>query len=239
MEVLEPRFHVLAPDLYGAGRTPAWPTDRPLSLHDEVALLDPVFVRAGDPFTLVGHSYGAAAALVAAITYPERVRALALYEPTLFAVVDAASPPPNEADGIRAAVALSLAALDAGDRSGAARHFIDFWMGEGAWAQMPESRQGPILASIVNLPGWSTALLNEPTPLAAFTQLDVPVLYMMGRESPASSRSVGRLFTGVLPRVQLVEFDGVGHMGPVTHPAVINEAISRFLLETHGSGRSE
>jgi pimeloyl-ACP methyl ester carboxylesterase len=35
----------------------------------------------------------------------------------------------------------------------------------------------------------------------------------------------------VLPQVQVVEFNGMGHMGPITHPQVVNEAISRFLDE--------
>ena len=39
MDRLAPRFHVLAGDGHGAGRGPAWPTDRTLGLRDEVALL--------------------------------------------------------------------------------------------------------------------------------------------------------------------------------------------------------
>ncbi|MGQ0764186.1 MAG: alpha/beta fold hydrolase [Gemmatimonadota bacterium] len=45
--------------------------------------------EAGDRFSLVGHSYGGAVALLAALKYRSRVRSLALYEPTLFALVDA------------------------------------------------------------------------------------------------------------------------------------------------------
>src|SRR5512139_2481481 len=111
MDALAPRFCVLAADSYGAGRSPAWPWKRPLGLGDEVALLEPVFARAGDPFALVAHSYGAAVALIAAVKQPERIRALALYEPVLFALLDAESRPPNDADGIRAAVADGVAAL--------------------------------------------------------------------------------------------------------------------------------
>jgi pimeloyl-ACP methyl ester carboxylesterase len=229
METLAGRFHVLAADSYGAGQSPAWPADRPLSLGDEVALLEPVFLRAGNPFALVGHSYGAAVALIAAASHPDRVRALALYEPVLFSLVDAESPPPNEADGIRAAVAGAAAALDAADPSGAAECFIDFWMGRGTWARMPAARKGPIAASIVNIRQWAAALLNEPMPLAAFSKLTMPVLLMTGCESPASSRAVARLLVGVLPQLEVVEFDGVGHMGPITHPEVVNEAIARFL----------
>jgi pimeloyl-ACP methyl ester carboxylesterase len=142
---------------------------------------------------------------------------LALYEPTLFGLLDAQSPPPNDADGIRETAASAAAAVEAGDLNLAAERFIDFWMGKGTWAH---------------------TFFNEPTPLAAFSELNVPVLYMMGSQSPASSRGVGRLLIRTLPNVQAVEFEGIGHMGPVTHPDVVNAAISRFLEHSSGSSRS-
>ena len=181
---------------------------------------------------LAGDSFGAGkadVALIAAVLQPHRIRILALYEPTLFALLDAESPPPNDADGIRGAVAAAATALDAGELFGAAECFIDFWMGKGTWARTPESRKGPISAPVVNIRGWARALFNEPTPLATFSKLNVPVLYMMGRDSPPSSRSVGWLLMRALPQVQVVEFNGMGHMGPITHPEVVNQAISRFL----------
>lgn len=229
IEMLAPKFHVLAADSYGAGKSPAWPTDREVRLRDEVALLEPVFARAGDPFALVAHSYGAAVALIAAVSNPRRVRALALYEPTLFALLDAEMPPPNEADGIRGAAAGAAAALDLGNPAVAAEIFIDFWTGKDTWCQMPESGKDPIAAAMSNVRGWAKALFEEPTPLAAFSQLNIPVLYMVGRESPASSRGVARLLTQALPQVHVVEFEDLGHMGPITHPANVNEAIFRFL----------
>jgi pimeloyl-ACP methyl ester carboxylesterase len=229
MEILAPKFHMLAPDSYGAGKSPAWPTDRTVSLRDEAALLEPVFALAGEPFALIGHSYGAAVALIATLAQPQRVRALALYEPTLFALLDAESPPPNKADGIRATAARAAAALDAGNPGGAAECFIDFWMGAGAWAQTPEPRKRTIASSIVNIRGWASALFGEPTPLDVFAALNVPVLFMIGKNSPASSLGVARLLTKTLPRLEVIEFEGLGHMAPVTHPGVVNAAISRFL----------
>jgi pimeloyl-ACP methyl ester carboxylesterase len=229
MDRLAPAFRVLAVDSYGAGRSPPWPPHRTVTLRDEAALAEPAFARAGEPFSLVGHSYGAAVALIAALERPERIRALALYEPTLFALLDAEAPPPNDADGIRSAVASAAAALESGNQDVAAEFFIDYWMGSGAWSRMPEPRRGPIAVSITNVRGWANALLTEPTPLQAFNALQIPVLYMVGKGSPASSRGVARLLTRALPRLELVEFEGLGHMGPVTHPEVVNEAIARFL----------
>ncbi len=229
MELLAPKFHAIAADSYGAGKSPPWPADRRIGLRDEVALLEPAFARAGDPFALVGHSYGGAVALIAAIAHPRRVRALALYEPTLFALVEAQSPSPNDVDGIRNAVTDASAALDAGDRARAAECFIDFWMGEGAWARTPEPRKGPIADAVVNIRGWAHCLFREPTPLAAFASLRIPVLLMVGKASPLSSRSVARRLLETLPEVELVELEGLGHMAPVTHADVVNKVIARFL----------
>jgi pimeloyl-ACP methyl ester carboxylesterase len=121
------------------------------------------------------------------------------------------------------------AALDAGDADAAACHFIDYWMGTGAWKRTPEERKPPIAASMTNARRWAHALFTERTPLEAFHSLDVPVLYMMGKHSTQSAHGVARLLTKVLPRVELVEFDEAGHMGPVTHPAQVNQAIREFL----------
>ncbi|MCE9658440.1 MAG: alpha/beta hydrolase [Burkholderiales bacterium] len=229
MDRLAPRFRVFAPDSYGAGKSPEWPLDREIRLRDEVDLIEPVLAAAGTPLTLVGHSYGAAIALRTALDDPGRVRAMALYEPTLFALLEAEAPPPNAADGIREAVAAAGLALDRGDRDAAAGTFIDYWMGTGAWQQMPAQRQAQIAASAVNIRRWKHALFTEPTPLSAFRELDIPVLYLMGRETTAAARGVARLLCAALPRVEVLEFERLGHMGPVTHPEVVNEAIARFL----------
>ena len=229
MDLLAPTFRVFAPDSYGSGKSPDWPSDRVITLGDEVAFIEPVLAKAGAPLALVGHSYGAAVALVAALANPGRVRALALYEPTLFALIEAEQTAPNDADGIRNAVARSAAALDAGDKDAAAEQFIDYWMGAGAWKQTPEQRKPPIADSVTNVRRWAHALMREPTPLAAFRSLDVPLLYMLGKRSTASAHGVARLLTKALPRVEVVEFERLGHMGPVTHPEPVNAAIQAFL----------
>jgi len=229
MDRLAPKFRVFAPDSYDSGKSPHWPSDRVIRLRDEVALIEPVLARAGSPMVLVGHSYGAAVALIAALANPGRVRAMVLYEPTLFALLDAETPAPNEADGIRNVVADASVALDAGNQDGAAERFIDYWMGTGTWKQTPEQRKPPIVASVTNVRRWAHALFTEPTPLQAFRSLDCPVLYMAGKRSTTAAHGVTRLLTTVLRRVQFVEFENLGHMGPVTHPDPVNAAIEDFL----------
>ena len=96
-------------------------------------------------------------------------------------------------------------------------------------ANTPDARKAPIVASIVNVRRWVHALLTEPTALDAFRVLNMPVLYMVGQSSTQSALGVARLLTSVLPRVDVIKFDGLGHMGPITHPQQVNAAIADFL----------
>jgi pimeloyl-ACP methyl ester carboxylesterase len=218
--------------LYGSGQSVNWTSSKSPSLSDEADFIEPVFAAAGTPLSLVGHSYGAAVALVAAIANPARISSIAVYEPTLFSLVDAHSPPPNQADGIRRTVENCVKSLDAGRPDEAAGHFIDYWMGPGSWSRTPDSRKIPIAASIVHVQSWARALVTEPTALDAFRQLDVPVLYMLGKRTTESALAVAQCLTAVLPRVEVVTFEDLGHMGPVTNPDQVNTVVADFLRRT-------
>ena len=221
--------HVLAPDLYGAGKSADWFSDREITLDDEVRFIEPVLARAGPRFALVGHSYGGAVALMAALADPKRVRSLVLYEPTLFSLVERQRPSLGSVEGIQGAVRAASAALDAGDRDAAAAHFIDFWMGDGSWAATPISRRGPIAASVGGVRRWAHALFTEPTPPQAFAALTMPILYLVGEASPESAHAVERVLSPVLPDVRVVRVAGWGHMAPITHAEAVNDRIQAFL----------
>ncbi|MEY4883599.1 MAG: hypothetical protein RIS34_1453 [Pseudomonadota bacterium] len=229
MDRLSSRFRVFAPDSLGAGKSPAWPQDRVVNLSDEVDLLQPVCALAGNPLSLVGHSYGGAVALRVALAMPGRVRALAVYEPTLFSLLEEEVTNHPDSQGIRDAVNDAGAAIDAGDLAAAGARFIDYWMGDGTWCSMPAPRRDMVAASMINVRGWGQALLRDPTPLQNFAALTMPVLCMVGAQSPPSSRGVSRLLASVLPNLTFVEFPELGHMGPVTHAELVNDAIEKFL----------
>jgi len=102
-------------------------------------------------------------------------------------------------------------------------------MGAGSWKKTPDQRKAPIASWVTNVRRWAHALFNEPTPLPAFRSLDIPVLYMVGQRSTPAARGVARLLVNALPRVEVVELEEVGHMGPITHPGRVNDIIARFL----------
>jgi pimeloyl-ACP methyl ester carboxylesterase len=229
MELLAPRFRVIAVDALGAGKSPDWPAGTPGWLDDELALLEPIFQQLSAPFHIVGHSYGAAIALKAALRHCERVKSLVLYEPTLFSLLLAQDPRHPAAQGIRDAAHDAALAVQRGEPEAAGERFIDYWMGAGAWAAMPPARRPAVAQSMRGIAYWAHALFNEPTPLSAFARLDLPVLYMVGGRSPASSLGVFDLLEKTLPNVSVKQFADLGHMGPVTHPDAVNQAIEKHL----------
>ena len=52
---------------------------------------------------------------------------------------------------------------------------------------------------------------------------------MVGRRSTASAHGVARLLCDALPQVERLEFEDAGHMGPITHPGLVNDAIAAFV----------
>ena len=58
MDLLAPGHTVLAPDSYGSGKSPEWPSDSRITLGDEVRLVEHLILGAPDQPVLVGHSYG-------------------------------------------------------------------------------------------------------------------------------------------------------------------------------------
>ena len=232
MERLAPRFRVIAVDLYGSGKTDPWTLDRPMLLDDEIALLSSVFQAAGDRFHLIGHSFGAAIALKAALDNRHRLISLVLYEPVLFSALMADAPSSEAAREIVSVRDDTIRLAEAGNLEAAAHRFVDYWMGEGAWDATPESRRPALAAAMRAVKHEWHAAFYEPTPLSAFAAVDVPTLFLTGTRSKASARAVARLVTAVLPCARVKEIEGVGHMAPLTHADTVNPLIEAFLLKT-------
>lgn len=226
------RYRVLAPDLYGSGDSPRWPDERELSLADEVTLLQPVLEAAGESFHLVGHSYGGAVALRAALASPGRIRSLVLIEPVLFSVLLAEDPGQPAAREIIAVRDETIAAADRGALESAAERFVGYWTGPGGWAGMPSATRAAAARAMPVVRGEWSALFAEATPLSAYSCLGIPTLYLVGSQSPASSRGVARLLTQALPDVTTVELAEAGHLAPLTHPDIVNAVIEQHIISS-------
>jgi pimeloyl-ACP methyl ester carboxylesterase len=60
-------------------------------------------------------------------------------------------------------------------------------------------------------------------------RLTMPTLLMHGSETRASASRVAELLGVLLPQVECRRIDGAGHLGPMTHDALVNREIAAHL----------
>lgn len=223
-ESLSSEFNVITPDLLGYSDTP-WPNGEPFHFDQD---LDYVRSLVTEPMHLVGHSYGGFLALKLAIAEPSLVKSIAAYEPVAFGILDEV----DDADA-RAALSLVKRTWDP-DASGTDETwlaaFVDWWNGNGAWSRLPEETRAAMRSV-----GWKVfqevlSLAADRTNRATYATITAPTLLLGGSLSPLTERRVVENLASALPHASAQFFDGVGHMGPITHARVVNEAIEKHLI---------
>lgn len=228
-ERLAGRFRVLACDMSGSGKSPRFPEDVTYTLDEEVRFLDPVFEAAGEAFHLLGHTYGGAVALKAALRHRLRLRSLTLFEPVLFSLL-VASAPHSEATREILGVAKSTTELAGrGEFDAAAREFVDYWFEPGRWACMREEARAPVRAAMSRAGVRWRALLDDPARLPDLAHIDVRTLFLVAQNSRPPARAVSELLIRTLPNARAVEIRDVGHMAPLLNPGQVNPLIESFL----------
>lgn len=229
VDLLQPRFRVHAVDFHGHGATPPWHSDRPLTLADEAALVEPLIDSAQAGVHLVGHSYGGAVALKLALTHPARVRSLTVYEPVVFRMLFDFSLSHAASQSVLTTAASMRACLARGEREEAARQFVDFWSGAGAWDAMPPARQQAVAARMPAVMLHFDALFFDSMRLSHLATLTMPGLVLTGARTIPATRCIGELLRHALPCSRHNTLPDAGHLGPITHATAVNARIARFL----------
>lgn len=219
LPALERHFTVHALDRRGRGASgdgPAYALER--EVEDVAAAVDGI----GGPVDLVGHSFGAAVGLEAALL-TRNVRRLVLYE-------GGAKRPGQSFAGLFARLA-SL--LEAGDREGVVLGL----MGE---AVRPEE-----IEVLRSLPAWTARIAaahTVPREIAAhdgyvfdparFAHLAVPTLLLLGGESPEPEHEAARDIAAALRDATIAVMPGQGHAAMDTGTEVFTTEVLRFLRGT-------
>lgn len=233
---LAARFDVHAIDLHGHGTRAPRPADAPLSLADEVALIEPLWERSASVH-LVGHSYGGAVAIEAARRHPRAVKSLVVFEPVLFGLLlgDAASH--AEAQQVQTLAASLHEFIDQGRADAAAERFVDFWSGAGAWARWPATHQTTVAERMPCVVRHFDAVFAAADPRPALAHEAPPMSCLAGARTVPATRRIAQLLQDALPRAEHATLPAMGHMGPLTHAAEINTRITDFLLRHAGPAR--
>jgi len=222
-------FRVLTPDFYGHGATPTWNGAPATIVAADAARIARLAAGAAGPVHLVGHSYGGAVALRVALYHPDLVASVAVYEPVAMRVLFDYNPKHRAAAEVAEVAGAIGRELNGGNMERAAHRFYDYWSGAGSWAALAQERRVALARRMAVIHAHFASLTRDVVELRDYRRLDVPVLYLTGRGTRASTRRIGELLRYALPRVGSLAFDAMGHLGPVTHAGTVAHAIASFI----------
>jgi pimeloyl-ACP methyl ester carboxylesterase len=199
---------------------------------DVAAVVDAAAAATGSRVDLLGHSYGGNIAFGAA-TLTTNIRRLVLYE---------GWPPPDIAH--RALPSEVMARLNSLLAQGRPEQMLETFYRE--IAKMSEQEISGIKAA----PTWPArvaAAITVPRELLAFGQqafdpawaakIAVPVLLLVGADSPAEIKADPEVVAAALPDARIQVLDGQMHMAHLSDPETFAGQVLGFLQDSEGEAR--
>ena len=227
-------------------------TGRPTSIEtqaaDGIALIE--YLCLG-PVHLVGHSLGGAIAIQIALSRPDLVRSMVLMEPALMGQivkVEAETDPAMAASQLefQAEFDKVLAIAATGDKRAAllaflegragesVRAVLDFLTSTGEFDQAVRDADTFLQIEMPSAFAWSF------TPQDA-ERLQLPVLSVLGTDSPGRAELVHEVLCEWLPQTELLTLDKAEHALPLLDPPGLARDIAAYLdrvsLAEHARGR--
>ena len=228
MDDLRDQFRVRAINLFGYGKTPAWPGATAQSLDDQADLVEAALPENTGEVFLVGHSFGACVAMKAAARLAGRVSGWFLLEADPFSLLAQAGRAEAFAERSRYATASRRSrARRMGDGR---REIADYWGGAGSWQIMTLERRAAFADAIKpNYFEWD-AVINESTSVEQWAaRLPHATLAIYDPRTVLPVREIAAILRQSCRAWIYQELPGAGHMAPLTRPDVINPLVSSFL----------
>jgi pimeloyl-ACP methyl ester carboxylesterase len=218
-------FRFVTTSLLGYGATAERRTDSDPSVLHEAEVLEAVIARVGGNVHLVGHSFGGAVALIAAMRKRVPIASLTVLEAPLPSLLNHCREDTHYR-AFRDMTDAYFAAWRSGDRQ-AIGTMIDFYGGEGTYASWPERvRAYAVETTSVNMLDWASAY-DEPLSPEMLAAIDVPVSVAVGAQShPAICRANG-LVAMSIKDATFKTIGGASHFMISTHPVQVAELIAK------------
>ena len=178
---------------------------------------------------LVGHSYGASIALIAAVKNPELVASLTLGEPSPFSALlneTEISFLNEQKNAFNEAIRLA----ENGSRESAVRYFLHTVVGVDVLPLLPEERRIVVLENARTLLPMLKNYYDSPRLVCEQIKgLNIPTLLITGELSPKISRVTNQAINRCLRNSKVEILKGVSHGLQIENSSGFNRIVSDFL----------
>lgn len=219
---LSEQFYVITPDLPGSGQTPL---TEPLSIESMADYVQSVLVAEGvENAVIIGHSMGGYVALALAEKYPAMVKGLGLFHST-------AAPDSEEKKEGRLK---SINIIEQYGGEAFIKQALPNMFSPAYKKQHPEQVEAYVSLGLqcpqASLIAYYRAMINRPDRTAILSSLEVPVLFVLGKDDTAIPlKSV--LSQVSIPHTSSIHiFDNTGHMGMWEIPEASRLLLQQFIL---------
>jgi pimeloyl-ACP methyl ester carboxylesterase len=188
----------------------------PLATSLDEHVEDLFSVLAGRHALAAGHSYGGTVALAAARRWPDQIRAVVAYEPP------APWLPwwPRRSPGGTAATARGP--------EEAAETFMRRMIGDARWDRLPERTRARRRAEGPALVAEMSSIRADGAPFDP-ARISVPTVILRGELSLRHHRRGAAILATEIPGAELVDVEGAGHGGHLTHPDTFAACVRRAI----------
>lgn len=236
LQTIGQSYRAIAPDLRYFG-TSEWPDDGGhLSIQNHANDLAAfIRARADDAATLVGWSYGGAVSYVVAVQHPELVSAMFLFEPSLATFLTDPNDTQAATDDRAAMLEEGLAIAARGDLAAAVRAFVEGVNDQpGLWDRTPSGARTMFLDNARTIPLFA-AMPPPPTITTDdLRALEIPVKIIIGGETRAFFKIIGRAAAQLLPSAELQIVERKIHLWPILEPNSFTRSLLNFVAKIDG-----
>ena len=191
-----------------------------------------VLFEFGEKVHLVGHSNSACLGLKLALKYPELLSSLTIYEPTVFHLFINTSRSSlklkQEIEHVMNLISLSED-FEASDT--ATNPFWELGNDRECWEQLQMQERQEFLKKAEGIISSSGDGISEAWALEDLKGLHIPVLVIMGMQSPLIVQNLAVQVVSALPMGRLTTLPMYGHFAPITNPEVINPLILEQICD--------
>ncbi len=223
------KFRVLAPDLYGYGKSQKYASREPYDATVDRQIIKYLRKIAGKPSHLLGHSYGAAMCMEVLRENPDDYLSAFLIEPVCFHLLEHHQEHLTAWKHIQNVANRTIRYCNQGRSLKATREYMSYWLGLLAWWLMPWKNKVKFAASIEKVSAEFASMYDFHFKQQDYAHINTPISLLYGEKTTREAKMIIHLLQDALVNANSACLEKAGHLCLLTHPQEVNALIHAHL----------